>query len=136
MSEPWSRPMAGLEPWTKVDCNYLREKIVGLETVDAVKKLSKSELFYPANAIVVRNLDKTGCIKYTLYAAEQVLPICSKAYSKNKSLKLAIEEVKTYLDNPSATDYENRLKIRDGVYDVVDSALSNFHFDTSNKLNN
>ena len=53
-----------------------------------------------ANWLLSRMFTKKQCVQYAVFAAEQVIDIFEKKYSKDKRPRNAIEAAKKYLKNP------------------------------------
>ena len=82
---------------------YVKEQgLIDLPDVKFVKKLIELKELDYANWLITHVIDKKGCVKYAIFAAEQVLPIWEKAYPADDRPTKAIEAAKKWLINPSA----------------------------------
>ena len=103
----------------KITLNYLEQKNACQSGIDVFEsefgksaelkdiinfciKSKKSDYLSHANWLITKKMTKMQCVKYAIYAAEQVLHIYENKYPDDKRPRLAIEAAKKYLKNPSA----------------------------------
>jgi len=72
------------------------------------------------NWLVSRSLTRMDCIRYAIYAAEQVIDIFEKKYPDDKRPREAIEAAKKYLKNPSK---KNKDAASAAAYDAASDAM-------------
>jgi hypothetical protein len=77
-----------------------QNNVIGLEAPDFIKKLIELDKTEWANWLIVRVLDKINCVRYAVFAAEQVLPIFEEEYPDDNRPRKAIEAAKAYIENP------------------------------------
>ena len=73
-----------------------RKEIEAAEIVTALRDFNTSW----ANWVITKVFDKTQCVKYAIFAAEQVLHIFEDKYPEDLRPRKAIEAAKAYLENP------------------------------------
>ena len=69
-----------------------------------VKKLIKEERLDWANWLIVRLMSYKQYVSYAIYAAEQVIDIFEKQYPEDKRPRIAIEDAKKCLKNPTTVN--------------------------------
>jgi hypothetical protein len=72
------------------------------ETV--INKLMEEDCFDWANWVIVRLMTKEQCVRYAIFAAEQVIGIFEAKYPEDKRPWAAIEAAKKYLEEPSESN--------------------------------
>jgi hypothetical protein len=70
------------------------------DPIKAIKGLMNGNRFDYANWLIVRLMTHEQQIKYAIFAAEQVIGIYEKQYSKDDRPRKAIEAAKEYLTHP------------------------------------
>ena len=98
----------------KIDLKWLKEERACSEGVAwftkrykeaegalVVETLIKDKELKWANWLVVRLMTKIECVKYAVFAAEQVIGIYEKKYPDDKRPSKAIEAAKRYIKDPS-----------------------------------
>ena len=73
-----------------------RKEIEAAEIVTTLRDFNTSW----ANWVITKVFDKTQCVKYAIFAAEQVLHIFEDKYPEDLRPRKAIEAAKAYLENP------------------------------------
>jgi hypothetical protein len=96
----------------------IKEKnLIGLEEVDVINKLIEDDILGCANTLIVKILNKIDCVKYAVYAAEQVIDIYEKKYPNGKCPRKSIEAAKFYINNPNIDD-NDYTSIIDAAYNA------------------
>ena len=83
----------------------VENKLIGLEHEEFIDKLMKNNRFSDANWLITKLFNKTQCVKYAIFAAEQVLDIFEKKYPDDNRPRKAIEAAKDYLKTPNDVTY-------------------------------
>jgi hypothetical protein len=79
---------------------------------------------YPwANWVLVRLFDKTKCVQYAIFCAEQVIDIYEKKYPDDKRPRKAIEAAKEYLRTPNKKN-NRAAAAADAAYAAADAATA------------
>ena len=80
-------------------------KLIGLEHEEFIDKLMKNNRFSDANWLLTKLFNETQCVKYAVFAAEQVLDIFEKKYPDDDRPRKAIEAAKDDLKSPNDVTY-------------------------------
>jgi hypothetical protein len=75
-----------------------------------------------SNWLISHSLSKMNCIRYAVYAAEQVIDIFEKKYPEDKRPRKAIQAAKRYLKNPTEENKERCKAASSAASDVDDAA--------------
>jgi hypothetical protein len=107
----------------KCACSGAREEFETrkLKSVDSKKLctlLIKENKLDWCNWLISRLLTKTDCIRYAIYAAEQVVDIFEKKYPDDKRPREAIDAAKRYVKNPSKKNKDAAYAVCAAVYAV------------------
>jgi hypothetical protein len=79
------------------------------QAITEILKTDHSQRLNWSNWLISRSLSKMSkenCIRYAVYAAEQVIGIFEKKYPKDKRPRKAIQAAKRYLKNPTEENKE------------------------------
>ena len=91
-----------------------------------IEKLIKEDRFNWSNWLITKMFSKKDCIKYAVFAAEQVLDIFEKKFPDDKRPRLAIEAAKACIDNNTSknrkTAYAAAAAAYAAAYDAADAA--------------
>lgn len=79
--------------------------------------LDKSECIY-FRWLATRLMDKSKCVEWAIFCAEQVLYIFEEKYPNDFRPRESIQATKKYLSDPSE---ENRIKLRIAAYAAADA---------------
>ena len=79
------------------------------QAISEILKTDHAQRLNWSNWLISRSLSKEDCIRYAVYAAEQVIDIFEKKYPEDKRPREANRAAKVYLKNPSK---ENKEKCR------------------------
>jgi hypothetical protein len=77
------------------------ENCKDLSTFEQIEKVKNKNLSW-ANWLITRLMTKEQNMKYSIYAARQVIDIFEKKYSADKRPRKAIEVAENYLKNPTS----------------------------------
>jgi hypothetical protein len=80
---------------------YALANLKNLDGPEAIKKLIKNDKLDWANWGITRLLDKTGSVKYAIYAAKQVIKIYEDKYPNDKRPREAIKAADKYIKSPT-----------------------------------
>jgi hypothetical protein len=80
---------------------YALANLKNLDGPEAIKKLIKNKKLDWANWGITRLLDKTGRVKYAIYAAKQVIKIYEDKYPNDKRPREAIKAAEQYIKSPT-----------------------------------
>jgi hypothetical protein len=80
---------------------YALANLKNLDGPEAIKELIKNDKLDWANWGITRLLDKTGRVKYVIYAAKQVIKIYEDKYPNDKRPREAIKAAEQYIKNPT-----------------------------------
>jgi hypothetical protein len=80
---------------------YALKNLKNLDGPEAIKKLIKDKKLDWANWGITRLLDKTGRVKYAIYAAKQVIKIYEDKYPNDKRPREAIKAAEQYIKSPT-----------------------------------
>ena len=83
----------------------VKNKLIGLEHEEFINELMKNNRFSDANWLLTKLFNETQCVKYAIFAAEQVIDIFEKKYPDDKRPRKAIEAAKDYLKSPNDVTY-------------------------------
>jgi len=101
------------------------EKKYGKDSVAGnllVKVLIKEKKLQWANWLIVRLMDKIQCVKYAVFAAEQVISIFEKKYPDDKRPRQAIEAAKAYIKDSSEVNRVAAHAAADAAYAAAHAA--------------
>jgi hypothetical protein len=76
-----------------------QNKIIDLEDKEFINKLIENNKFYLANHAIVHMLSTYDCVKYALFAADEIIEYFENNF-KNSLFRKTIEEIRSYVKDP------------------------------------
>jgi len=93
------------------------------DSINVLQKLIEQKHLDWANWLIVRTMDRTQRLKYSVFAAEQVIDIFENKYPLDKRPRLAIEATKKVLEEDTK---ENRSAAYAAAYVTADTAYTDY----------
>jgi hypothetical protein len=82
----------------------VKHNMIGLEHDVFIKKLMDAKKNDWANWVITRFMNKTQCVEYSVFSAEQVISICEEKYPEDKRPRNAIQAAKNWLKNNNSAN--------------------------------
>jgi len=89
---------------------------------EVINKLISEKRLQWANWVIVRLMTKEQCVRYAIFAAEQVIGIFEAKYPDDDRPRKAIEAAKKYLEDPSEENRKSAAAAYAAYADAADAA--------------